>query len=317
MQVIGLLGGTFNPPHKGHMRLACYAKQQLNLDRVLLIPCRKPPHKTVGDSIDGVTRCELVRKSLVDYDGLELSTIEQNLPVPSYSIDTIKALLKNQPASYVLIIGWDQWVEFKGWKAFKEILKLAKLAVCRRPGVAEQDFDGHPDILEQFADRVEFLDMPLMDISSEQVRQRVKQGIEIGDMVEQQVEEMILESNLYEEGFQFSSKKLAELCVRLADEAKAKDAVIIDLQGKTIIADYFVILTVNNDRHSYAVVRKIVDEVKKTKRKLANRDGTGDSGWVLMDLGDVVVHIFTDHVRKRYDLEELWKECDFILDQRL
>ena len=112
------------------------------------------------------------------------------------------------------------------------------------------------------------------------------------------------------------SKELADLCVKVAEDKKAKDPVIIALGEKSIIADYFVILTVNNDRHSRAVCNVIVDEVKKIKRKTLHREGVGTGGWMVLDLGVVIVHIFLDHIRKKYDLEDLWKECQFILDRR-
>lgn len=106
------------------------------------------------------------------------------------------------------------------------------------------------------------------------------------------------------------SLELAKTCVRVAVDKKATDPLIIDLQGRTILADYFVIVTINNDRHAKAVRNEIVDAVKDIKRKAVPVDGS--SGWVVLDLGTVIVHLFVQHLREYYNLEELWKKCDFI-----
>ena len=113
-----------------------------------------------------------------------------------------------------------------------------------------------------------------------------------------------------------NSEEFVRNCWAIAEEKKAKYGVIMDLRGFTIIADFFLVMTVNNNRHAQAVVNDIVDETKGIKRKAVSRDGDGRSGWVVLDLGDVIVHVFTASVREKYNLEDLWKQCPLILDER-
>lgn len=112
------------------------------------------------------------------------------------------------------------------------------------------------------------------------------------------------------------SEDYVKNCWTIAENIKAKDGVIINLQGFTIIADYFLIVTVNNDRHAQSVVNAIVDETKGIKRKAVSRDGKGGSGWIVLDMSDVIIHVFTAKIRERYALEDLWKQCPILLDER-
>ena len=102
------------------------------------------------------------------------------------------------------------------------------------------------------------------------------------------------------------TKLLIDKCHSILDDMKGKDIVLLDLDKKTIIADYFIIVTANNDRHASAMLNTLIDETKKIKRKAINRDGVGSSGWLVVDFGDVMVHIFLEHIRRLYDLESLW-----------
>ncbi len=99
---------------------------------------------------------------------------------------------------------------------------------------------------------------------------------------------------------------LLNKCSETLDDMKAKNVVTIDLQGKTIVCDYFLVATANNDRHASAIINALIDETQSIKRKAVHKDGEGRSGWMVLDFGDVVVHIFLDHVRQKYDLESLW-----------
>ncbi|OED34573.1 ribosome silencing factor [PVC group bacterium (ex Bugula neritina AB1)] len=95
-------------------------------------------------------------------------------------------------------------------------------------------------------------------------------------------------------------------CLNILDEMKAKDTVVLDVQGKMDFCDRLIISTANNPRHLFAIVNALIDAFTLIKRKAVHKDGDGQSGWMVTDFGDVVVHVFLEHVRHKYDLESLW-----------
>lgn len=132
---VGLLGGAFNPPHLGHLKLAELAWQNLSLDELRLIPSANPPHKSVPDSTpEAALRLELLREALVGTPfGLE--TLELDRGGPSYTVETLEALSVREPRSaWIWVLGGDQLAQFTSWKRWERILELASLAVAPRPG---------------------------------------------------------------------------------------------------------------------------------------------------------------------------------------
>lgn len=107
---------------------------------------------------------------------------------------------------------------------------------------------------------------------------------------------------------ELTSEEFAQRCVHLAEDNKGQDCTLLDLSGRTIIADYFVIVTANNNRHAESIINAIVDDTRAAKRKTSHREGKDQSGWLVLDCGDVIVHVFVEHVRAKYDLEHLWLE---------
>ena len=132
MKRIGLLGGTFNPPHAGHLKLAELALQNLELDELRLVPTALPPHKP-RPGLDGPARLRLLRE--LPYP---VETLEVDRGGASYTVDTLEALAAREPGcAWILIMGSDQLAGFGGWKRPGRILELASLAVSPRPGAAE------------------------------------------------------------------------------------------------------------------------------------------------------------------------------------
>lgn len=141
MEKVGLLGGTFDPVHDGHLQLALAAKNELLLDRVLLIPAAGPPHKSSEEVTSFFHRKEMLRIALQGVAGLEPCFIEGDLPTPSYTIDTVRLLQSRDKGhiEYFFIIGVDAFADLLSWKSYVELLERVHVIVARRKGFASSD----------------------------------------------------------------------------------------------------------------------------------------------------------------------------------
>jgi len=199
---IGLLGGTFNPPHVGHMLCAQEALAGLGLDRVLLVPVHTPPHKALESEPGVEHRVELCRAAAAGSERLEVSEIEAGRPGPSYTVDTLRALHeRTEPGDELtFIVGADQASGLPGWREPAAILELADLGVADRDGVREADVRGLLAELPGAAERLRFFSMPRVDVSSSMIRRRVADGRPLRWLVPDAVADYIAEHGLYGAG---------------------------------------------------------------------------------------------------------------------
>jgi nicotinate-nucleotide adenylyltransferase len=173
---IGILGGTFNPPHLGHLICAQEAYLQLELDRVTLIPARIPPHKRVEEEPGPDHRLELCRAAVREDDRFDVSDVEILRDGPSYTVDTLELLRSREPESELfLIVGGDIAAGLPKWREPERVLSLATLAVAGRRGTSRADVD---EALTGLAggDRARFFQMPTIGVSSTVLRRRVHAG---------------------------------------------------------------------------------------------------------------------------------------------
>ncbi|MGI9098063.1 MAG: nicotinate-nucleotide adenylyltransferase [Solirubrobacteraceae bacterium] len=198
MARIGVLGGTFNPPHLAHLVCASEAASQLDLDRVLLTPVARAPHKEAEHDPGAQERLELCRLAVAGDERLEICDLEVRRGGPSYTVDTLRELHARTPEDdLTFIVGGDIALGLPSWHEPDEVLRLATLAVAERAGA------GRGDIAERlrasFPDAAPpvFFDMPRLDISSSQIRRRVAEGRSIRYLVPDPVAEHIVRGRLY------------------------------------------------------------------------------------------------------------------------
>jgi nicotinate-nucleotide adenylyltransferase len=193
---LGLLGGTFNPPHIGHLVCAQQALSQLALDRVLLVPVHEPPHKGV-DADPGVEhRVELCRRAVVGDERLEVSLADAEIPGPSFTVGTLRRLNERCPGDdLTFIVGGDMALSLPTWREPEAILELAELGVAEREGVRRADIAERLSGLG--ADRIRFFDMPRLDVSSSLIRRYVASGRPVRYLVPDGVAEYIAQAGLY------------------------------------------------------------------------------------------------------------------------
>jgi nicotinate-nucleotide adenylyltransferase len=188
---IGIGGGVFDPIHVGHLFLFNECANRLALDRVLLIPTYKAVHKVSDQMTDYRHRHEMVRLACKYNPRFEPSEIEKETGGPSYTIDTIRALKeKHSGAEMFFIVGLDNLEKMEDWYHPEQIVKEATVVVGSRP--VDSNVSG-----SKFKDDVTFLDIPMLDISSTDIRERVKAGRSIKYLVTQEVEEYIVTNRLY------------------------------------------------------------------------------------------------------------------------
>jgi nicotinate-nucleotide adenylyltransferase len=194
---LGLLGGTFNPPHLAHLVCAQEAFVQLELDRVLLVPVFEPPHKDVEAEPGVEHRIELCRRAVAGDPRLDVSRIEADVPVRSYTIDTLRRLHESSPEDELtFIVGGDMAHALPTWHEPEAVLNLATLGVAEREGVRRADISERLAGLAG-ADRIRFFDMPRLDISSSMIRRRVALGRPIRYLVPDAVGAYIAAEGLY------------------------------------------------------------------------------------------------------------------------
>jgi nicotinate-nucleotide adenylyltransferase len=195
---VGVLGGTFNPPHLAHLVCASEAADQLRLDRVLLMPVAVPPHKEAPGDPGAEVRYELCRLAADGDERLEVSRLEIERGGPSFTVDTLRDLHERAPENELtFIVGGDMALRLDSWREPEAVLSLATLAVAERSGAVRQDI---ADRLEQAFGTapVSFFDMPRLDISSSDIRRRVAAGRTIRHLVPARVAERIAAGRLYQ-----------------------------------------------------------------------------------------------------------------------
>ena len=194
---VGILGGAFNPPHLGHLVCAQEALVQLELDRVVFVPVGEAPHRTLDDDPGPEARLEMVELAMADDERFVASRIEMDREGPSYTADTLEQLRAEAPDDELfLILGGDQAAALASWHEPEKVLERATLAVFERMSW------GRNAIIIKIgrmpgAERVRYLDMSLIQVSSSSIRRRVREGVPIRYLVPDKVVEYIATNELY------------------------------------------------------------------------------------------------------------------------
>jgi nicotinate-nucleotide adenylyltransferase len=201
---VGILGGTFDPVHLGHLLLAEQAREALALQQVLLVPASRPPHKPGRVLTPFGLRLEMVRLAVGEVEGFTVSEIERDPARPSWTVGTLRRLLAGPgtPMEIWLLLGADSLEELPTWREPEEIVRLARLAVYPRPGwdvaTAPASLAPVPEAWRA-AGRLVLLDGPRLALSSTEIRERVRRGRSLRFLVPEPVRSFIAAHGLYRE----------------------------------------------------------------------------------------------------------------------
>ena len=196
---IGVLGGTFDPIHRGHIMVAEEARARLDLAEVLFMPAAQTPLKE-GTSISAAAhRVQMVCLAIADYPYFKLSAIEIDRPGPSYTVDTIGELRDKLGTEHEIffIVGWDSLVQLPRWKEPSRLIQMCRLVAVPRPGFPRPALKNVETSIPGLSESVIILDEPEVDISATEIRERVAKGLSIRHLVPEPVDEYIQQHKLY------------------------------------------------------------------------------------------------------------------------
>ena len=218
---IGLFGGTFNPIHFGHLRVAVEVKEGFELNELFLIPAALPPHKMPGEVVDAADRLKMLKRAIEDTPGLKLSDVELKRSGPSYTIDTVNFFKDglSEDSQIYLIMGMDAFLEIDTWKSYDELLTQISFIVINRLSVSSDQSVYGWEIMEDYLKSkisseyifsnsqscymrpekqpIYVCEVTILDISSTKIRELIKRGRSIEYLVPQKVADFINSKGLY------------------------------------------------------------------------------------------------------------------------
>lgn len=325
---IGVFGGSFNPPHAGHLNVVSSVIQKMGLDKILVIPSFQNPLK-LNDShhlAEAQHRYEMAQLAFGTLGSpVDVLPLEIERKGSSYTIDTLNQLKVEYPqAKFYLIIGADNLNTFTEWKNWQQILTECDLIVTTRPGweiphekeslpedmrglVSSFDFNmaelstGHT---------VHFLNLKDITVSSTEVRRLIQIGKSTSQVLTLDVENFIRDHNVYPKLNERVDdyRRLTHECVNWMLDRKALNLRAFDLNGVGAISDFALIGSGTSTKHVSSIADYLKQEIKREYNILPQAvEGMSDGKWVVLDYGILVIHVFYEYVRQAYALEQLWK----------
>lgn len=199
MSRLGILGGTFDPPHLGHLILGEYAVDALGLAELVYMPAADPPHKQGQVRLNATHRVAMLERALRDNDRFSISRLDLDRPGPHYTLDTVRLLHAQQPETEIyFVMGGDSLRDLPKWHRPQDLMQLCQFVVMRRPSDGARP-DMHEAVLPGLAQRVTMLDAPQLEISSTAIVERIRQGRSVRYLVSDAVLAYIEEQQVYRE----------------------------------------------------------------------------------------------------------------------
>jgi nicotinate-nucleotide adenylyltransferase len=305
---IGIFGGTFDPIHFGHLRMAEEARDQLCLDRVLFVPNRVSPFKAGGGVSPGELRAEMVRRAIADNPSFAISRVELDRPGPSYAIETVRALRDAHPdADLFFLSGTDAIKDLPAWREPEALLVLARFVAATRPGVdpgavlaalprilgrpgdvyrdARPGYIGHGPAGARAGGALDPLPRPAARGS---VRPRAR------PVPPRQRHRPRRELRHVTQTSPLSSEEKAKLLLDTVEDRKAVDPVLLDLRGQTLMADFFLICSGTSNVHIRSIADAVLERADERDVNKPRVEGQQNAEWVLLDFGDVVLHVMAE-----------------------
>ncbi len=324
---VGIFGGSFNPPHNGHINSLQTVHKKLGIDKIFVVPNMQNPLKVPVEGPTPSQREEMVKLALNSYESaFEVDNQEIKRGGLSFTIDTVLNYRKTVKAEDLyLIIGADNLESFNEWKEYKKILTECNLIVTTRPGFQiptdEEDLPGYlKDLVEEYdfnflelktGRNIQFITLEDIEVASSQLRKALRTGKSVQRHLPLQVENYIKEQGLYKPiGDRIGDfKKFADFCGQALFDKKAIAVMGYDLRALSAPTEFALVASGTSTRHASSLAEHVADRVKEEYGVLPQGiEGLDEGRWVVLDYGSLMVHLFYDFVRIEYSIEKLWKE---------
>jgi nicotinate (nicotinamide) nucleotide adenylyltransferase/ribosome silencing factor RsfS/YbeB/iojap len=320
---IGLLGGSFNPAHHGHLHLSMTALNRLGLDEVWWMVSPQNPLKPVAGMAPFAERLDQARQVAAGYQRIHVTDIEDRLGGSYYTADTLKRLTRLFPQlRFVWLMGGDNLVQLPQWARWAEIFRTVPVAVFDRPSYSQKALAGgaaqrfaRSRVPEASARRLAetkppawvFFHTRLDPTSATRIRSE-REAAPTQPLTEQKPELATITAlprrPRPRRTRQAEPREILDLVLKTLDDGKAEEIVTIDLAGKTTIADFMVIASGRSARQVAALTEHLEEALSSQVRLSIEGKEQGD--WVLIDASDVIVHLFRPEIRTYYNLEKMW-----------
>lgn len=315
---IGIFGGSFDPVHRTHVTLALAAQKQFRLDSVLLVPAAQNPLKEKAPLLEDHLRLALLEAVANAHENWSVRTSEIEGPSPSFAIETVRAIREeHRDAELFFLLGADSFASLPKWKEAQALVELVTFLVFPRPGYDIQPPEGLAKLTFY---RLETPEDPL---SATEIREKMERGEPILEDLPDAAAECwrafqasfspelrdSQTSCMIENPPMAEALAQVETCCRALDDKKAADIRVLKVGEVTSVADYFVIASGTSAPHLRALRQAVADALREAGEHV-NLDANEESGWVVLDAYDVMVHLFTPEQRQRFGLESLWKDAE-------
>ncbi len=335
--LVGIFGGTFDPIHLGHRKAVDLMCEQLPFDRVHWVLSARPPHKDqVSASIE--QRFKMLQLALEDEPKFVADDTEIKRRQKSYTIDTVRAFKKDYPSSQLcVIIGGDSLHNLHTWKCYDELMQGVNWVVMNRPGyspnvpsaLASRLVESPAELRQHAAGKIWVFDGSQFDVSSTQLRSTLSNDDfrgafeSISAHLQADVLAYIQANQLYQAAKHdpslyttdgssmeqiMNSEQVKDQVIDALEDVKGQDIKVMDIADISDFADFMIVVSGTSDTHVKALARSASDKLRTAGVKPLNEDGSEVGEWVLVDFGDVVLHVMRPEVRAYYDLEKLWDE---------
>lgn len=316
---VGLLGGTFDPVHIGHLQAASAVKATLQLDEIHLLPLSTPVHKSSSIANDQ-QRLHCLRLALQSFPDLQIETAELDRAGESYTVDTLQYLhAQNRDTQYYLLLGVDAFNSFPSWKKPEEILQLANVVIVNRPdntlssSVLEKYkayFCNIDELREKAAGAIVNINIAPIAISSTQLRALLadENYKDAAHYIPQLVLSYISQEKIYSQKREpMNVEEIKNQIVNALDDIKGIDITVLPVGEMTSVADYLVVTSGSSDRQVKALANNVLTTLKSQDIRPLGVEGEREGQWILIDYADILVHIMLPDVRDFYNLEKLWE----------
>lgn len=324
---VGIFGGSFNPPHMGHIACLSTVQKKAGLDKIVVVPTFQSPLKTQVEGPTPEQRLEMVKLALQGF-GTQFEVDDQEIKRggTSFTIDTVKQYRKKIDADDLyLIVGADHLELFNSWKDYKELLKEVNVVFTTRPGfdipTAKEQLPAYlqDQILEydfnfmelKTGRNIQFIRVPDVDISASDLRKRIRSARPVDKFLPLAVESYIRNNRLYANLKEKISdyEKFTEFCAHQLFGKKAIQVKGFDLRKLSGLSEFALVTSGTSTRHTSSLAENLVQAVKDEFRiHPQSLEGLDEGRWVVVDYGSLIVHIFYDYVRQEYSIEKLWRD---------